>query len=687
MGDKASKRRAWVKNIAIIFLIIMLILTFFSNTIMNYSLPEVAAQYAKYGSITSSIQASGSVSAVSTYKVYIEETRIIESIAVRTGDTVNKGDLLFTLEKTESGELKTANEELEAAKETLEKLETEYEKYLINKSPEYSDSYTTLKKALDEYNKAVAEASEIDALTSEYKKALSEKEAADEKVSRIQKELGKITETDLEYDNIALKLSQAKNQLATLEIQKNNAEQNMKTAEAALEAYKGSLTQAESYLTSIKEKQSKLESVKERYRSLDDMTAKLEELKKELEALTPETADGDAAGTVSDAYVSKLAEYNSQLLMVNRAKEDLAIDGYYYVDSSSTASLIYELTNMAYTVQNAQNSYDNVSSSQKQAETYYENAKSAYDTVSKEYTEAEAEVKRLTDSQSSSVLNDDLKIAQDILKTAEKTLSEAEEKLNTAESSKKNIDLLKETYESLKKSYEKDSMLEKYTDSDMQKEISKQKDVVTEKEEAVEKLKEKESGSTEVYSKVNGTVASISCYAGETVDRETVLCNLEITDQGYTVDVTVTADQAKRLKTGDAVTVQNNWYTNAEATITSIKTDPSNPSTSRIVTLLVTGNVSAGQSMTFSLGERTTSYQTTVPNSAIYEDNNGKFVLSVEVKASPLGNRYIARRVEVEVVSADETSSAVSGLTGSEFVITSSTKPIADGQQVKLIET
>ena len=44
-----TRRRAWVKNAIIIFLAIMLILTFFSNTIMNYSLPEVAAQYAQSG--------------------------------------------------------------------------------------------------------------------------------------------------------------------------------------------------------------------------------------------------------------------------------------------------------------------------------------------------------------------------------------------------------------------------------------------------------------------------------------------------------------------------------------------------------------------------------------------------------------------------------------------------------------
>ena len=42
---KKRGRRDWVKNAIIIFLAVLLVLTFFSNTIMNYSLPEVAAQY------------------------------------------------------------------------------------------------------------------------------------------------------------------------------------------------------------------------------------------------------------------------------------------------------------------------------------------------------------------------------------------------------------------------------------------------------------------------------------------------------------------------------------------------------------------------------------------------------------------------------------------------------------------
>ena len=61
MNEKAGKRRDWVKNAAIVFLTIMLILTFFSNTIMNYSLPEVAIQYIQSGTITSKVRGTGTV--------------------------------------------------------------------------------------------------------------------------------------------------------------------------------------------------------------------------------------------------------------------------------------------------------------------------------------------------------------------------------------------------------------------------------------------------------------------------------------------------------------------------------------------------------------------------------------------------------------------------------------------------
>ena len=75
-NDK-RKRKDWIKNIAIVFLAVMLILTFFSNTIMNYSLPEVATQYVSAGSISARIRGTGSIQATDPYNVEIKESRVI----------------------------------------------------------------------------------------------------------------------------------------------------------------------------------------------------------------------------------------------------------------------------------------------------------------------------------------------------------------------------------------------------------------------------------------------------------------------------------------------------------------------------------------------------------------------------------------------------------------------------------
>ena len=44
--------------------------------------------------------------------------------------------------------------------------------------------------------------------------------------------------------------------------------------------------------------------------------------------------------------------------------------------------------------------------------------------------------------------------------------------------------------------------------------------------------------------------------------------------------------------------------------------------------------------------------------------------------------------MDIEVVASDDTSSAVTGgLFGGEFIITTSTKPIESGMQVRLVES
>ena len=93
-----NKRKDRIKTITIIFLVIMLILTLFSNTIMNYSLVEVSTQQIMSDSLTSKVRGTGVVEASEGYSVSISESRKIATVDVKTGDEVAKDTVLFTLE-------------------------------------------------------------------------------------------------------------------------------------------------------------------------------------------------------------------------------------------------------------------------------------------------------------------------------------------------------------------------------------------------------------------------------------------------------------------------------------------------------------------------------------------------------------------------------------------------------------
>ena len=95
-----------------------------------------------------------------------------------------------------------------------------------------------------------------------------------------------------------------------------------------------------------------------------------------------------------------------------------------------------------------------------------------------------------------------------------------------------------------------------------------------------------------------------------------------------------------------------------------------------------------GQSLTVTVGDKTTSYNTVVPNSAVHEDSNGTFILIAQAKSTPLGNRYIATRVDVKVIAKDNYNTAIDSGSdyGYDYVITTATKPVEAGTQVRLVE-
>ncbi|MCD7752187.1 MAG: HlyD family secretion protein [Lachnospiraceae bacterium] len=203
-----------------------------------------------------------------------------------------------------------------------------------------------------------------------------------------------------------------------------------------------------------------------------------------------------------------------------------------------------------------------------------------------------------------------------------------------------------------------------------------------------ELAKEDDTIDPEIKAPISGTVKSVNVRAGRTVSDDEVTVEIYPEGEDYTMTITVTTEQANSLSVGDVAELQNSWYYNDISVVLSkITTDASSRGQNKILTFTVTGDVVDGQSLSISIGQKSATYSYTVPNSAVREDSNGKFVLIVSRKSSPLGNRYYAERLSVEVLASDDSRTAVSGaFTGGEFVITTSTAPVEAGQLIRLAD-
>ena len=350
----------------------------------------------------------------------------------------------------------------------------------------------------------------------------------------------------------------------------------------------------------------------------------------------------------ADSYTTLFADYNAALLVVQNIEQNASdINKNYGDQQTSLASKKAELANLQ----------------KKLAEVQAITASSDGDVqdAQNRLNQANRNILEITtaNSQASVAWQNRIADANNALKTAQAV-----------------YDLLKEEQTSLAADINAELDLSK-TNKDIQK-----------KKEEIEKLKEKSMGSA-VKAPVAGTITTVKYVAGETTQPEDVMAVIQPEGKGFTLSISVTNEQAKKVQIGDMAELQNSWYyEDARVMLSAIKPDPDNPGTNKLLVFDVSGStIQADQSLSISVGQRSQEYELVVPNSAIREDNDGKFILTVESKSSPLGNRYIATRVGVEVLASDDNNSAISApLYGWEYVITTSTKPVEAGKQVRLAD-
>lgn len=563
--EKDTKRKQLIKKIAGIFLVIMLVLTFFSNTIMNYSLPEVATETVSTGTVSNKVRGQGAVETNSDYEVTVSGTRVIKEVKFEAGDTVKEGDVLFTFEEGENAELEAAEEEL-AAKEL------EYAKSLLKQLPDYTADNMDIKDAQDELEKAKKEKKEAEKNAKALKKAKKEQKKAQEKVDTQQEKVDALQEQSDAYGEVG---------------DYDTAQEDVKATETELAA-----------------------------------------LKTQLSDLKEDLADAQAAG-----------EDTKQIERDIRDKE-------------------LEITNKEL----------DLKAKQERA--------AALKTTSASY-------KEIKDS-----LEKETKTLEEYQKTLEEKTAEVTElsAKPTLEEAKANVKEKQNTLTKLLLALSREKEANGITQQQDALDMKAAQDEINKLKEKVEKLKNS-SDIKEIKATADGVISQIDVDEGDSVEADAVLAKIQMSESGYLVKITVTKAQSKLIKVGDEATVENIWDEDLTAAVKSIKADPENPNQNSIVTFEVKGNVDVGQNLSLSVGDKSNRYDAVVPNSAIKEDSNGKFVLIVTVKGTPLGNRYKIKRADVEVLASDDTSSGVSGgVYEYDNVVTNSSKPLEEGMQVRLVE-
>ncbi len=577
MLEDKSKRKNTIKNIAIIFLSIMLVLTLFSNTFMNYSLVELSTQMVVSDSITTKVRGSGVVEANDSYMVTIKESRKIETMDVRTGATVEKGDVLFTLQDAEGEELVAARKSLndaEIAYETavLESGITVAERQLIEsqKTGSLSDKQNTLVNAKNAVDTAQAT---VDAITAQI-----------------------ATISDVTVDTSAE------------EIEKLNANRDLVSAQ-------NTSAELETAYTSAKN------------------------------AMNERKAEYDAAQSKYDAAVAA-----REAAVVGEKKDEL---GNTYTQE--------DIDKLESAKNSAKTAKDEAYSEYKKAVVACSDTAYAYSEASKAADAAKQKVDDIQYSIDLKTLNSSTDAAVATLKSQ---LATANAALTTAQTNQTNAKAKIMAQLTLGSQYESLQTL--------------RSDVAKLEAEAVD---------AEVLSPIAGTVTEILYTAGQSVPKDETVMMIQPENKAFVLKFTTTADLAKNIKVGDNANILNNWYgDDITASVYAIKKNPSDKSSVEVVCEL-SGDVSAGSNYTVSIGEKSANYDLVVPTSSIREDSNGKFVLVIESKNTPLGNRYYARRTNVEVLASDDTYSAISApLEGYEYVITTTTKPVEENQQVRLAE-
>lgn len=623
--ENGVRKREWVKTAAIILLAVLLVLTFFSKTIMNASLPEVATQQVSSGAINARIRGQGTVEASEVYNVTIKQTRKVSSVLVKTGQEINVGDTLFVLEAEDSDELKQAETDLET-------LQQNYDKSLIEAGNTAAQENRDVQVAREAYNEALA-------VYNQY--------------------------TNVSAMQLTTAITAAENELESLTAQSKAISEHLKQLQTEKETLDSKVSQAEAQVKEMEAAEDKYSELKKATNAYEADLVVYGEYYKQLLAVTNERESSVEKDT--SCVVSKVHIY-AQPVASGYCQKDTLLYSYLADKAPDLAENAGVITTAYNTITKDLETLETLCTEYSRLSVVYnknalENARTELDGLKRNADNLTAQIKNCTDQVSTA-------------ETATANKQTEIDKLSKASSAAETVKSTKKTLEDL--------VFKQNLGDSSSIDMEASKKAIERKQKEVAKLREN-ADELEVKSSVSGTIATINASAGKSIGgEEQPLATINVTDRGFTVKIDVTNEQAKKVKVGDTAELVNFWGGDAVATLDQITNSQSSGNRTLVFTL--TGDIQAGQNVTLSIGQKSSNYDALIPLSGLREDSNGKFVYVLQSKNSPLGSRYIATRVTVQELARDDKSAAVSGISQGDFIITTSNKPVEAGKQVRLAD-
>ena len=576
--------------------------------------------------INARIRGSGTVTAGDTYEVVLGETRKVEAVYVKVGDAVAVGDKLFLLADKDSTELTQAQEQLATARRN-------YQSALIDMG---SADYARENRNIQKLRETLADAQQKLAAGTVTPEEVNLAAANLKEAQKTQKELAKaVTEAETAYSEAQAAVSALESQVKTLEDSIEKQDRALETLEDELYRLQRGETYTQADL--VKAQNALAEAKRDYANCWDQNKTALNTLRAKAESILG-SSGGESGATSAEDVIRQM---------------QALCDGW----NNDQLENAYKATTEEYNA--------------------FQLLKPKYTALEKAQEKADSVEAGLKNNES---LQTQIRQKRQEISDAEETLSDTKHHLKAAVDSAETA--LEDALFALAEQKKNDS---KQSAKD-QLNLQAQKEEIAKLEKEVAERKENAVGA-EVTAKTAGTVSTISAVAGREVAAGTALATIEVVDRGYTLKFSVTKEQAQKVRLGDKAEISNYWWgSGIDATLTQIMPDSANPSTNKLLVFTLTGEVSSGDNLNLSIGQKSANYDAVIPSSAVRSDSNGTFVLVLTAKSTPLGNRYTATRVDVKVLAQDDTKSAVSGLTYGDFVITTSSKPLDAGMQVRMVD-